>query len=131
MTKEAIMKRRNYGVTMSVVLVTAFILLVSAGVSWAYTQEDIDKVSATKSCEGCNLRGAVLNNLDLSGANLSGADLTNASLTGTKLLKANLTRAKMVDVRLSGADLTGADLSGATWIDGETCRAGSIGKCEQ
>lgn len=112
-------------------VVTVVALFGWTGFSSAYTQEDLGKIHTTKSCEGCNLRGAVLNNLDLSGANLSGADLTNAILTGTKLVNAKLTGAKMVDVRLSGADLTGADLSGAIWIDGGTCKAGSVGTCKK
>ena len=46
----------------------------------------------------------------------------------------NLVDAKLGGAELEGADITGAmfssaDLGGATWIDGRTCAAGSVGEC--
>jgi uncharacterized protein YjbI with pentapeptide repeats len=104
-------------------------LLIAASGSMAYTREDLEKIKITKSCEACNLRGAVLVGLSLPGANLAGSDLTGANLTNADLRGANFRGARMVDVGLTGANLTGADFSGAVWIDGSTCMADSIGKC--
>ena len=66
---------------------------------------------------GCDLRGAILTDVDLTGADLTRADLTRADLGWAYLTEANLTRAKLRDANLSGADLIGADLTGVnlTW----------------
>jgi uncharacterized protein YjbI with pentapeptide repeats len=131
--------------------VTVVSLLISAGLTAAYTKADLEKLKKSKTCEGCNLRGANLSKADLANANLSKADLTGANLAGANLSKADLSGAKLVDAVLSKADLSGAklinanlsgaylsdvnlsgaDLTGATWTDGITCKAGSLGKCEK
>jgi uncharacterized protein YjbI with pentapeptide repeats len=131
--------------------VTIVSLLILVGLTTAYTKADIVKLKTSKTCEGCNLRGANLSKADLTNANLSKADLTGANLGSANLTKADLSGAKLVDVVLSKADLSGAklinanlfgaylsdvnlsgtDLSGAKWTDGTTCKSGSIGKCEK
>ena len=88
-------------------------------------------------------------NEDLSARNLSKHDLsgytfTNVSMNATVLSKANLQKAQLTNVDLSGADLRGANLAGASitnvdledalldgtiWIDGRTCKTGSVGAC--
>ncbi|OGW40786.1 MAG: hypothetical protein A2Y97_03815 [Nitrospirae bacterium RBG_13_39_12] len=121
-------------------------LLILAGISSALNRDDLEKLKTTKSCEGCNLRGANLERANLSGINLSGADLGGANLRGANLSSANLSGAKLGDAVLSDANLTGANLTGAslagaymfntdfsraTWMDGMTCKEGSLGKCEK
>ena len=69
---------------------------------------DVDRLKATKICQGCRLYGADLRSEDLSGADLSSANLSTADLSS-----ANLTGAIMPGVYLSGANLAGANLSGA------------------
>lgn len=66
-----------------------------------------------------------LQHAHLTGINLSGTDLRYTNLTHADLTNANLNRAN-----LRGADLTGAHLGGATWTDGRTCAAGSVGTCD-
>ncbi|MCB1858280.1 MAG: pentapeptide repeat-containing protein [Gammaproteobacteria bacterium] len=61
-----------------------------------------------------NLKGSSLRNTDLSHANLSFADLSF-----TDLRAANL----------GSSMLHGAILDDAIWVDGSTCRSGSVGKC--
>ena len=92
------MKRAN----LSCVVLT-FIL---ASLSWhvfAFSEDDLAKLKATKNCLGC----------DLTQANLTGADLSNANLTGAKLHKANLHGTNLTKTDLTGAALNGADLTGA------------------
>lgn len=129
----------------------AGILFLSPIVSFSAGQGDLEKVTTTKICEGCDLRRANFSGKDLSGANLSGSFLIGANLRGANLTRANLSRAIFVDAVLSdsnltGANLTRADLGGAyivnvnlsdanlseaIWTDGTTCKKGSVGKCER
>ena len=76
----------------------------------------VQRLLATKSCEGCDLRNARLSGRDLSSANLVGADLTNADLRDTILVGADLTlailrKANLTNSILNGANLGGTDLS--------------------
>lgn len=109
--------------------------------------------------EQANLRGALVRNADFTGArlvaaNLIGADLaytalnladlrrtdlSNARMTGTGLRRADLRGARLSGADMSYADLREARLEGATlsetrfdhalWIDGRTCRPGSVDRC--
>lgn len=79
--------------------------IVAAG--WAQGQaaiaanpEQVQMLTKTNQCLGCDLSNADLKNLNLFGANLVGADLTGADLSGANLGSANLT-----DANLSGATL--------------------------
>ncbi len=76
-------------------------------------QNNITILSESKSCQGCDLRGAVLNRLDLSDANLEGAKLSRAKMSLTNLSGANLRNADLREVVFNGADLANADLRGA------------------
>ncbi len=110
--------------------------------------------------EQANLRGAQARNMDLTGAHLVGAnlvgsdlaytflnaadlrhaDLSNtrmtgtalraADLRGTRLAGADLAYADLREVRMEGAVLTHTRLDNALWIDGRTCKPGSVGRCE-
>lgn len=84
-----------------------------AGADLSFTIMSITSLQNTD-LRDANLIGVNLHNSDLTNANLSGADLSYADLTG-----ARLDRAVMTDVKLDNA----------IWVDGRTCAAGSIGKC--
>jgi uncharacterized protein YjbI with pentapeptide repeats len=131
--------------------ITVVSLLISVGLTAAYTKADLKKLKTSKTCESCNLRGANLSKADLANANLSKADLTGANIGAANLSKADLSDAKLIDAVLSKADLSdaklinanlsgaylidvnlsGADLSGAKWTNGVTCKPGSIGTCKK
>jgi uncharacterized protein YjbI with pentapeptide repeats len=76
-------------------------------------KENIQTLKKTKSCAGCDLRGAELIRMDLSGVNLEGADLTGAKLFLSNLSGANLRNAHLQKTSFGGADLADADLRGA------------------
>lgn len=117
--------------------------------SWnVWSQTDLDRLKATKSCIDCNLNGADLASADLRGANLSssymiGANLSGADLSGAtmvhvrlntaNLANANLTRANLTfwadlsGTNLTGANLTGADLSPASqYLSGANLTAANL-----
>ncbi|MEW8507031.1 MAG: pentapeptide repeat-containing protein [Candidatus Thiodiazotropha sp.] len=124
------------------------------GVNWRNCLiNDLDVGAA--SLAGANLNSAVLrrarlsatdlSNADLRYVNLSHADLRHAQLQGTALMGAKLQFADLRGADLNGADLRFADLTqsriddanlqnarlgSALWLDGRSCAAGSIGKCE-
>ena len=106
-------------------------LLISAGISGAFTKADLEKLKTTKACVQCDLRRANLSGADLSGYDLSGAQLFGADLQHANLKGANLKGANLYEAKLKDADLSGADLSGAIWTDGTTCKTGSIGTCKR
>ena len=54
--------------------------MLVASNGWAYNEMDLAKLKATGTCEGCDLSGAILSDLNLGGANLRGADFTDARL---------------------------------------------------
>ncbi len=94
------------------------LLFPSAGVAEQIStstavRNNIAILSESKSCQGCDFIGAVLNRLDLSGANLEGANLSRAKMSLTNLAGANLRNADLREVIFSGADLADADLRGA------------------
>jgi uncharacterized protein YjbI with pentapeptide repeats len=104
---------------------------------------------ASMRLDGSNLQGANLSyailqlasleKVNLSLANLEGAHMHGVNLRGANLMLANLSKVNLLDADLSGANLRGANLQGtllmkarldgATWTDGRTCAAGSIGEC--
>jgi uncharacterized protein YjbI with pentapeptide repeats len=117
----------------------------SLSVLYGFDEKQVQALKKTNKCKKCDLSGAKLNNLDLSyadlsSANLSGADLSNSMLSNANLSKANLSGANLTDANFSFADLAGADVSKAnlnkifldqaTWINGKTCKIGSIGVCK-
>ena len=86
----------------------------SAG--FAFNPEDLAKLEATGTCEGCDLPDAMLQvgklaGANLRGANLAGADLISANLGGADLSGARLTGANMIRASLQGARLDGSDLT--------------------
>lgn len=112
--------------------------------SCAFVPEDLDRLKATKSCLGCDLRNAVLRGADLEraameGVNLMGANLEGANLQGAVLDDASLEKANLKKALLSGAsldhatmddaDLSGAVLDGVIWPDGRVCKKESVGVC--
>lgn len=109
--------------------------------------------------EQANLRGAQARNMDLTGARLIGANLIGSDLAYTVLNLADLRHADFSNARMTGASLKAADLRGArlagadlsytdlstarlegavlsetrfdnaVWVDGRSCKPGSIGQC--
>ena len=86
-------------------VVLTFILVSLSWQAYAFSEDDLEKLKATKSCPGC----------DLTWANLAGADLSNADLNGANLSGADLNGAYLQGANLSGVDLYGADLDGAAY----------------
>lgn len=83
-------------------------------------RKNFNQLLTTNTCPGCDLRGVVLNRIDLfgadlSGANLAGAQLSHACLAGANLRNANLRGAWLGGADLSGTDMTGADLEGVNF----------------
>lgn len=83
-------------------------------------QKLIALYKAGESLEGFQLKGALLDEVDLTGANLSyanleSASLVNAHLKGCNLQKANLQKANLQQANLNQADLTLADLYNVQW----------------
>ncbi|GMR08221.1 MAG: hypothetical protein BMS9Abin26_1226 [Gammaproteobacteria bacterium] len=96
------------------------------------------------SLTSANLRNSNLSNADLSYADASLANFTQANMTGARLVGTMLRGAKLKKATLRGADLSYANLSNAdirgidltnarldnaVWYTGQTCLAGSIGRC--
>ena len=76
-----------------------------------------------------NLKGANMKFTDLSNARLMGANLVGASLHSAILSHSDLRYANLSGAILQNAELTGARFDNAIWVDGNTCRPGSIGRC--
>ncbi|MEH1777288.1 pentapeptide repeat-containing protein [Nostoc sp.] len=77
--------------------------------------ESVQQLLSTRKCQGCNLRGADLDKIDLNGVDLSNAILIDADLDETNLSNANLSGADLTDADLGKANLTGANLSRANF----------------
>lgn len=71
-----------------------------------------------------NLKYVNFHKASLKGANMIGADLSNAVFTQADLSYANLRDANVTD-----ANFENARMDNMIWIDGRTCRIGSIGSC--
>ncbi len=101
-----------WAVICSLTLSTVQSQVFAAGES-TLIKKNIATLEKTKSCPGCDLKGAVLERMDLSKANLEGADLTGAKLFLSDLTGANLRKTHLEKAIFGGADLAGADLRGA------------------
>jgi uncharacterized protein YjbI with pentapeptide repeats len=77
-----------------------------------------------------NLSGGDLSFANLSQAKLNGANLNAANLLYADLRNADLRYADLRNANLIGASLLGARLDEATWVDGRTCAAISVGECQ-
>ncbi len=64
------------------------------------------------SCQGCDMAGLDMRNLDLHGVRLQGADLSKADLRGANLAGAQLDGVDLGGALLDGTDLTNASLNG-------------------
>jgi len=84
-------------------------------------QRNFNQLLTTNACPGCDLRGAVMNHLNLSKADLQSANLTGAQLNFTCLTEADLRDADLHGAWLIGADLAGADLTG-TILEGDAVK---------
>ncbi len=80
-------------------------------------QQNLQQLTADRTCRGCDLAGLDLTRLDLSGVDLEGADLSQAKLSLTNLSGANLKNTKLNGAIFGGTDLSGADLRGAELQD--------------
>ncbi|MBL4762641.1 MAG: pentapeptide repeat-containing protein [Gammaproteobacteria bacterium] len=76
-----------------------------------------------------NLKGANMRSADLSNARLMGANLVGASLHSANLSHSDMRYTDLSGANLQNAQLTGALLGSAIWVDGKTCKPGSIGNC--
>ncbi len=90
-------------------------------------KNNVEVLKKTKACPNCDLKGAMLNRMNLSGANLQGADLTGAKLFLTNLSGANLKNAHLQRAIFGGADLAGADLRGADLTGADISTAYLVG----
>lgn len=73
---------------------------------------------------------ASLHQTNLSQANLKGANLVEANLSKANLSYADLSYADLRRANISEANFSNANLSNAIWIDGSSCKKGSIGVCK-
>jgi hypothetical protein len=78
-------------------------------------RKNFNRLLTTNACPRCDLRGVVLNRIDLFGADLSGANLAGAQLGHACLAGANLRNANLNGAWLGGADLSGTDIAGASF----------------
>ena len=74
---------------------------------------------------------STMQNIDFSDALLSHADFKQATLGVVNFSGANLSHADFTGANLGNVNFTNADLGGATWQDGRTCAAHSVGSCLQ
>ena len=103
-------------------------LALASPSSWAYNQDDLQRLLETKNCPQCDLRFAILEevNLDdaqLAGANFEGAKLLEVSLQHAELQNTNFNYALIHDSDLNFARLEGADLQHATLEDSNLTQA--------
>lgn len=75
------------------------------------------------------LYSASMHKTNLSQANLKGANLVEADLSGANLSSADLSYADLRRANISDTNFNNTDLSNAIWVDGTSCRKGSIGSC--
>ena len=99
-------------------------VLAVARIANAFRQDDMDKLNKSKQCPKCDFSDAKFWGVQLVAADLSGANLSRANLGRSNLTGANLKGALLV-----GTNLKDANLSNATWVDGRTCKEGSLGEC--
>jgi hypothetical protein len=77
-------------------------------------RKNFNQLITTNACSLCNLRGVVLNRVNLAGANLEGANLEGAQLNLAHLVGANFRQANLRNASLGAADVSQADFRGAT-----------------
>jgi hypothetical protein len=99
----------------SMVLAAIAVPCVASG-AWAFDEAHLKQLIETKQCNGCDLGGADLANLDLSGAQLMSANLNAAHLANTNLRGANLTKASIVEANLANTNLRQTNLSETTFV---------------
>ena len=81
-----------------------FIVLLTGATLYAVDSMDLKKLKAGE-CEGCDLKFAQLQGLEMLGVNLFEANLQKANLVGSKLAGARLLSANLVDAKLREASL--------------------------
>jgi uncharacterized protein YjbI with pentapeptide repeats/beta-lactamase regulating signal transducer with metallopeptidase domain len=77
----------------------------------------VDVRSLLQSCQGCDLSGKDLRNLDLHGLSLSGDDMSRVDLRGANLRGTRFEGVDLSGARLDGADLTDAEFSGSNVVN--------------
>jgi hypothetical protein len=113
---------------------TAFLALaVGMGVPTSAENPDhVRQVRETRQCEGCDLRDADLEALQVELGNLRDADFRGAILYKSNFRGADLTGAMFAEADLTGADLRGskgANLTGAVTDERTKCPNGVAGPC--
>ena len=99
------------GIFLSVLCAALALSSLTWSTSFAFKQEDMDKLTRTKECIFCDLRKAELPEANLSGLRLSGTAFSEANLSRANLSGASLRNTTFFQARLSAANLSGADLS--------------------
>lgn len=72
-----------------------------------------------------NLKYVNFTKANLKAANLTGADLSNASF-----VQADLSYANLRDANITNTHFEKARMDNVIWVDGRTCRVGSVGACD-
>lgn len=73
---------------------------------------------------------ASMQKTNLSQANLKGANLVEANLSNANLSYADLSYADLRRANITGTNFSNANLSNAIWVDGSSCKKGSLGVCK-
>lgn len=76
-----------------------------------------------------DLSDTELINCDFNNAHLPAARLVNAQLINTVFRNAELAGADFSGASMINADFTAAQLDDATWVNGQRCASGSVGRC--
>ena len=88
-------------------------ILITAQNAFAFDPAQLKQYLDTKSCEGCDLRDAVIKNMNMSGSFLKNADLSGADLSSSRFDNSDFFGAKLVGANLFGINSTDVDFSGA------------------
>jgi uncharacterized protein YjbI with pentapeptide repeats len=99
----------------------------AANSALALNENHFKQLLETRQCNGCNLIGANLNDLDLSGVQLIDTNLNAANLANTNLQGANLTRSSLVAANLSNANLRQTNLSETAFVYANLAQANMQG----
>lgn len=86
----------------------------------AYSKRHWEQLMNTGCCQHCDLQKAPLSRIDLTEADMRYSDMRGADLRQATLYRALLPEPEMYH---------GAKLGGAMWVDGRTCKKGSISTC--
>ena len=84
------MNRANLTMTLAVLVC---LLVIFAGKTRAFDEQDLKQLQETNKCRNCDLSGAILTGANMKGARLNSASLEHADLSNANLSKTDLTHA--------------------------------------